>query len=48
MRSANSSGRGLATHFLEHLARDTIELVDRLNHMHRNADGARLIGDRPW
>jgi hypothetical protein len=39
-------GRGLAAHFLQHLARDAVELVDRLDHVHRDADGARLVGDR--
>src|SRR3989454_774116 len=39
-------GGRLAAHLLQHLPRDAIELVDRLDHVHRNADGARLIGDR--
>ncbi|CNT65822.1 Uncharacterised protein [Salmonella enterica subsp. enterica serovar Bovismorbificans] len=38
--------RWLAAHLLQHLARNTVELVDGLNHMHRNTDSARLIGDR--
>ncbi|AEW75283.1 hypothetical protein EcWSU1_03855 [Enterobacter ludwigii] len=38
--------RWLAAHLLQHLAGDTVELVDGLNHMHRNTDGARLIRDR--
>ena len=38
--------RRLATHLLQHLAGNTVELVDRLNHMHRNTDGARLVCDR--
>ena len=38
--------RRLATHLLQHLAGNTVELVDGLNHMHRNTDGARLIRDR--
>src|SRR5690606_10054670 len=37
---------GLAAHFLQHLARDAVELVDRLDHVHRDTDGARLVGDR--
>src|SRR5471030_301743 len=35
-----------ATHFLQHLAGNTVELVDRLDHVHRNTDGAGLVGDR--
>ena len=35
----------LATLLLEDLPRNPVELVDRLDHMHRNADGACLIGD---
>ena len=38
--------RRLTTHFLQHLAGDTVEFVDGLNHMHRNTDGARLVCDR--
>ncbi|MNE14712.1 hypothetical protein D3C80_1076000 [compost metagenome] len=38
--------RRLATHLLQHLAGDTVEFVDGLNHMHRNTDSARLIRDR--
>ncbi len=38
--------RRLAAHLLQHLAGDTIELVDGLNHVHRNTNGARLIRDR--
>ncbi len=38
--------RRLAAHLLQHLARNTVELVNGLNHMHRNTDGARLIRDR--
>ena len=37
--------RGFAAHFLQHLPGDTIEFVDGFNHMHRNTDGARLVGD---
>src|SRR3546814_5965900 len=29
-----------------HLPRNAVELVDGLNHVHRNTDGARLIGNR--
>src|SRR3990167_9208884 len=35
-----------ATHFLQHLPGNTVELVDRLDHVHRNTDGACLVGDR--
>ncbi len=38
--------RRLATHLLQHLARHAVELVDGLDHVHRNPDGARLIGNR--
>ncbi len=38
--------RGFAAHFLQHLPADAVELVDRFDHVHRNTDGARLIGDR--
>jgi hypothetical protein len=37
--------RRLAALLVHHLARDAVELVDRLDHVHRNADGARLVGD---
>src|SRR5690606_35011003 len=37
--------RGFATHLLQHLTGDTVELVDRFDHVHRNPDGARLIRD---
>ena len=33
-------------HLLQHLTGDTVELVNGLNHMHRNTDGARLVRDR--
>jgi len=36
---------GLATHFLQHLTGDTVELVDRLDHVHRDTDGPRLVGN---
>ena len=38
--------RRLAAHLLQHLARDAVQLVDGLDHVHRDADGARLVGDR--
>src|SRR5271166_2701912 len=38
--------RRLAADLVQHLARGAHDLVDRLNHVHRNADRARLIGDR--
>ena len=31
---------------MQHLARGTYDLVDRLDHVHWNTDGARLIGNR--
>ena len=31
---------------MQHLARGADQLVDRLDHVHRDADGARLVGDR--
>src|SRR5471032_631529 len=36
---------GLAADLLHQVARGADELVDGLDHVHRNADGARLIGD---
>src|SRR5690606_4640471 len=36
----------LPADFMQHLARGTHQLVDRLDHMHRNTDGARLVGNR--
>ena len=38
-------GRRLAADFVQHLAAGAHQLVDRLDHVHRNADGARLIGN---
>src|SRR5438874_5972924 len=38
--------RGLAAHLLHQEARGAHQLVDRLYHVHGDADGARLIGDR--
>jgi hypothetical protein len=42
---ADLLGSGLAAEFLEQLALDAHEFVDGLDHMHRDADGARLVGD---
>ena len=39
-------GRRLAADLVQHLARGADDLVDRLDHVHRDADGARLVGDR--
>ena len=39
-------GRGLAAQVLQQLALDAAELVDHLDHVHRNADGAGLVGHR--
>src|SRR5207247_2573468 len=38
--------RGLAAHLLHQGPRGAHQLVDRLDHVHGDADGARLIGDR--
>jgi hypothetical protein len=37
---------GLEAELLQVLAADAVHLVDRLDHVHRDADGARLVGDR--
>src|SRR3954464_3242037 len=37
---------GLLPGLLQDLARDAVHLVDRLDHVHRDANGACLIGDR--
>src|SRR5215469_17702139 len=37
--------RGLAADLLDEVAAGADQLVDRLDHVHRDADGARLIGD---
>src|SRR5439155_18119906 len=37
--------RRLPTHLLEQLLRHVAELAHRLDHVHRNADGAGLIGN---
>jgi hypothetical protein len=37
---------GLGAGFLQDLAADPVHLVDRFDHVHRDADGARLVGDR--
>ena len=39
-------GRRLAADFMQHLARGANQLVDRLDHVNGDADGARLVGDR--
>src|SRR5690554_6954496 len=39
-------GGGLATHLLEHLPGNPVELVDGLDHVYRNTDGPGLIGNR--
>ena len=44
--SASSSGRRLAADLVQHLAAGADDLVDRLDHVHGDADGARLVGDR--
>ena len=38
-------GGRLAAHLLQHLTRDTVQLVDRFDHMNRNTNGAGLIGN---
>ncbi len=40
------AGVGLETELLQVLARDAVHLVDGLDHVHRDADGARLVGNR--
>ena len=37
---------GFRARFLQDLAGDPVHLVDRLDHVHGNADRARLVGDR--
>src|SRR5688572_65516 len=37
---------GLLPGLLQDLAADAVHLVDGLDHVHRDADGARLVGDR--
>src|SRR5262244_111347 len=39
-------GRGLAADLVEHLARLTHDFADALHHVHGDANGARLVGDR--
>src|SRR6266571_4850643 len=39
-------GRRLAADLVQHLTRRADDFVDRLDHVHRDADGARLVGDR--
>src|SRR5437879_5083324 len=38
--------RGLASQFLHQLPRGADQLVDRFDHVYRDADGARLVGNR--
>ena len=38
--------RGLAAEFLDELLLHAHQLVDRLDHVHRDADRPRLVGDR--
>src|SRR5918992_1933368 len=45
--AADLLGGGLAAQVLEELTLDADELVDRLDHVHRDADGAGLVGDGP-
>ena len=45
MRLAISSDGGLAAEFLHQLPRRADQLVDGLDHVHRNADGAGLVSD---
>ena len=40
------AGIGLKAELLQMLPADTVHLVDGLDHVHRNADGAGLIGNR--
>src|SRR5471030_2866542 len=39
-------GIRLGTRFLQDLARNAVHLVDRFDHVHGDADGAGLVGDR--
>src|ERR1043166_6146630 len=43
----NLFGGRFAAKLLHERTRGANELVDRLDHVHRDADGARLVGDRP-
>ena len=45
--AAISSGVGFAAEILVQLALHPGQLVDRLDHVHRNPDGPRLVGDGP-
>ena len=45
--TAISSGGRLAAERLHQLALDVDDLVELLDHVHRDADRARLVGDRP-
>ncbi len=44
--SASLAESGFFIGLLKVLARDAVHLVDGFNHMYRNADGTRLIGNR--
>ena len=46
MRPCDLFARRLAAQFLHQLTRGADQLVDRLDHVHRNTDGARLVGNR--
>src|SRR5258706_105774 len=39
-------GMSFLSRLLKNLARNAIELVDRLDHVHRHANRARLVGER--
>ena len=43
---ASVAGSGSCAGLLQDLARDAVHLVDGFDHVHRDADGARLVGDR--
>src|SRR2546426_1099269 len=45
--SSNFLGKWFATEILDQAALRPNELVDRFDHVYRNADRARLVGDRP-
>src|SRR5262249_55507991 len=40
-------GRGLATHLVDEGAVDARDAIERLDHVHRDADRARMVGDGP-
>ena len=39
-------GQRFAAHFLQHLPGDAVQFVDRLDHVHRDADRPRLVRNR--